>query len=176
MVINMISIIEGTQLLISAGTATVAYFAFKTLRESVNFSRSSLEQQEEYLRAHIQIECLNQYIKIQKTKREAGKSKDSDLCYDYYRELFDLHWTEFNLWKKGHILDSVMRAWLDVRSRNFKKDKFDAKFSSGENVSYQLVWEDLVKNKYFSPEDDFIRFMELIHDGKIDKAMKEGKK
>lgn len=169
----MISILEISQLMIALATACIAYFAFRAIKESIGSTNRSIEDQKATLRANIQIECLRVYLKIQKDKRLAESQNDPYLCYNYYRALFDLHWTEFNLWIDGQISDQIMRAWLGVRNRNYNSSGFNIALPNGENVTYRYVWEDLIHENYFSPEDHFVRFMGMVHDNQIDEAMSE---
>lgn len=126
------------------------------------------------------INCLNSYVNIMRTRSRALENKSELLCKDYYRELFDLHWTEFQMWRDGLIPDHVMDAWLSVRRRNYKEDflEFD-KDGQKVHVSYQQIWHELEQRKYFEPTDTYCVLMNKAHDEKIadiKKLRKEFKK
>ena len=111
------------------------------------------------------INCLNSYITIMKARTQAIDSKNEQRCKDFYRELFDLHWTEFQMWRAGLIPDHVMKAWLDVRRRNYKEDSIRFEKDGREvTVSYREVWDELKRKNYFEPEDLYRRFMNQIHE------------
>lgn len=111
--------------------------------------------------------CLDKYISIMRDKSEAIKAKEERLAKDFYRELFDLHWSEFHLWHEGAIPNSVMSPWIIVRRRNFNKDYIECR-SEGNNIqiSYASSWSEL-KGEYFELTDSFVNFMDTIHIGDI---------
>ncbi len=61
--------------------------------------------------------CLDKYISIMRDKSEAIKAKEERLAKDFYRELFDLHWSEFHLWHEGAIPNSVMSPWINSQEQ-----------------------------------------------------------
>lgn len=113
------------------------------------------------------INCLNAYITIMRQRTVAVNSKDEQQCKDFYRELFDLHWTEFQLWRQRMIPDNVVNAWLNVRRRNYDPTKGYLQFTSatGETVTvtYQQVWSELKSSEYFESTDPFVPFMDKGH-------------
>lgn len=111
------------------------------------------------------INCLNAYITIMRAKTKALEDKSEQQCKDFYRELFDLHWTEFQMWRDGLIPDHVMKAWLAVRRRNYLEDsmQFD-KDGQKITVSYRQVWDELEHKKYFEPTDPYRQLMNKVHE------------
>jgi len=111
------------------------------------------------------VNCLNAYITIMRARTKALEDKSEQQCKDFYRELFDLHWTEFQMWRDGLIPDHVMEAWLAVRGRNYREDsiQFD-KDGQRVTVSYRQVWDELDDKRYFEPTDPFIQFMDRAHE------------
>jgi hypothetical protein len=145
--------------LVAAGAAWLSYLAVRALSKQT--------------KASVLLLCLGAYVDVRKGRTKALREASADLCFDYYRELFDLHWTEFQLWKAGMIEPHVMKAWLDVRHRNHgKDDALDFKDAAGQHkVTYREVWAKLI-DEYFAPSDPFVQFMRLVHDGDIKEAMK----
>ena len=112
------------------------------------------------------INCLNAYITIMRFRMKALENKSEQQCKDFYRELFDLHWTEFQLWRENLIPDHVMNAWLSVRRRNYNTDSLEFETEMGQKVSvtYEQVWRELKDAiEYFEPTDPFVQFMGKAH-------------
>lgn len=112
------------------------------------------------------VNCLNTYVGLMRVRTKAAEEKDEKLCKDFYRELFDLHWTEFQIWREGMIPDHVMKAWLAVRHRNYATDALSFTVDNGQEItiSYKQVWEELKNINYFEGTDPFIKFMDRAHD------------
>lgn len=141
--------------------AIVLWFEIKNLKEE--------------FKGGILFNALNSYIAIQKDRRKAVSEKDPELANEYYREMFDLHWTEFNLWRKGYIDDNIMKAWLHARRRNYEHDTISTVDQKGNTVevSYSAVWDSLVdpQNAYFIEGDPFKEFMNDAHNNNIQQAI-----
>lgn len=100
-----------------------------------------------------------------RARAQAIESKNEQRCKDFYRELFDLHWTEFQMWRDELIPDHVMKAWLDIRRRNYHEDSIQFKKNGQEvTVSYRQVWDELEHKKYFEPTDPYRQLMNKIHE------------
>lgn len=145
--------------------AIVLWFEIKNLREE--------------FKGRILFDALNSYIAIQKDRRKATSKKDPVLANEYYREMFDLHWTEFNLWRKGYIDDNIMKTWLHARRRNYEHDTMST-VDQNENtveVSYSAVWDSLIdpQNAYFIEGDPFKEFMNDAHNNNIQRAINRKK-
>jgi hypothetical protein len=97
--------------LAALGACAAAIFTYSAARATAKASRGQTL-----------LACLDKYISIMKDKREAAEKQSLSLARQFYRELFDLHWSEFHLWQQGAISDNVMRAWLIVRKRNYDSD------------------------------------------------------
>jgi len=112
------------------------------------------------------VNCLNAYTVLMRARTKAEVEKDEKLCKDFYRELFDLHWAEFQIWREGMIPDHVMKAWLAVRRRNYEKGalQFDTDTGQKITVKYSQVWDELKSQKYFEPTDPYLQFMDKAHD------------
>lgn len=124
------------------------------------------------------LSCLENYINIMKVRRNAEEKKNPDLAKEFYREMFDLHWSEFHLWHEGAIPDHVMRAWLSVRQRNYNADNINCQAQDGTQrmVSYRDIWGELVSNGYFELNDRFVEFMNKAHSSSEFQSMKKLKK
>jgi len=135
----------------------------------------ALRHSHEQTKASILIDCLNTHIEMRRLMNEAIEKKSKIMCEEYYKELLDLHWTEFRLWTSGLIPRHVMRAWLDSRFRSFRDDSgisFQDNDGNSVNVIYREIWEKLKGQNYFNSDDPFVHFMDLVHDGDINKALK----
>lgn len=115
------------------------------------------------------LSCLDKYISVMKDKNEAIQKKNHQLAKAFYRELFDLHWSEFHLWHEGAIPNDVMRAWIAVRRRNYKSDGIVCTTDTGteHRISYANEWKCLKDTDYFEMNDPFVTFMDKVHDGDI---------
>jgi len=137
------------------------------------FSYLGVSARNKQTKASILLGCLNSYVEIRKNRTKAIQQKTLEQSKDYYRSVFDLHWTEFHLWLAGNIPDNVMRAWLDARHRNYEIDKLRIQDDTGNylEICYESEWNELVKGKYFAPSDVFVEFMTLTHQGQFEVAM-----
>lgn len=134
--------------------ATAAFF---TWREAKAVTRSTTSSN--------LINCLNSYITIMRARAKAIEDKSEQQSKDFYRELLDLHWTEFQMWRDGLIPDHVMKAWLAVRHRNYNEDLIQFNKDGQEiTVSYSQVWDELDNKKYFEPSDPFRQLMIKVHE------------
>lgn len=117
--------------------------------------------------ANILVSCMENYMQVEKVKAEAIRKKSAALCKESLRELFDLTWREFNLWKMGCIPDTVMIPWLLGRRYQYQQEKLSIRNSRGKitTVEYKKVWQDRIAEGYFDPRSDFGRFMKEIHEG-----------
>jgi len=124
--------------------------------------------------AGILLQCLEQYVRVRQDKTRALLEKSPELCWDYFRELFDLHWSEFQLWKRGHIPHDIMEAWLDARWRSFSTENLTFPRDSGEDytLTYAEAWKKIRDDNYFAASHDFLELMSLTHDGKIKEALR----
>lgn len=140
-----------------------------------NSSTQSAKAQEDQNTALIMLDCLRLYNDIQKDRTKAKLARSVDMAKDYYREMMDLHWTEYYLWKRGMIFDNVMKLWLSARHRNHENDEITIDHGNGqtESVSYRDEWRHLRDSNYFAPLDPFKAFIGNVHDGEIDEAMKK---
>jgi len=149
---------------IAAGAAAVAamfsYWAVKGLRKQTN--------------ATILLTCLQSYLDVRRTRVRATQDKSKGLAYTYYRELFDLHCSEYNLWRRRLIDQEVTKMWIIARRRDFQKDQIVIQDDGeGSNlVSYSDVWQQLLETEYFHPSDPFVEFMNRAHKGEIDAALR----
>jgi hypothetical protein len=121
--------------------------------------------------------CLNIYISIREKRWEAKKQKDEDLAKEYFGRLTDLCWTELRLYQSNLIPYHVFYAWMDSRYRSYNGSD-GILVGSGRTekvVSHHSVWNELVSKQYFSQHDDFLPFMNDVHDGKIKEAIQKYK-
>jgi hypothetical protein len=116
--------------------------------------------------------CMNHYIQIQKDRTKAIIEKKSDYVREYYREMFDLHWTEFQLWNIGYIDDERMKPWLKLRHKDFDHDYIliDDQPPS-DKLTYKQVWNELLDANYFSKNGLFATFMDYAHSNDVEEAL-----
>ena len=136
------------------------------------FARQSAKLAEKANIGSTMLACLERYTAVMADKRNAVKKHDILLAKQFYRELFDLHWSEMYLWKDGIISDSTMLYWLKVRKRNYDNDRISVKTKDLDkvqevDVSYKDYWNEINNTRYFERDDPFVKLMEEVHDGKI---------
>ncbi len=133
------------------------------------FALRAIWTQQKQTRSAILLECLRSYVTIREIQTEALHEDSPLKCFEYYRAVFDLHWSEFQLWYDKQIGDSVMWAWLDARQRNFASDKLTVTVKGQPQITkYADVWEKLKKEGYFAPKDPFVAFMNKVHEKETD--------
>jgi hypothetical protein len=125
-------------------------------------------------KASVLQKCTESYIIIRRQKSKAVMEKSLEIAKDYYREICDLHWSEFRLYSEDLITESTMKAWLGARARNYSNDKIEFKDIMGNviTVKYADVWKELLKDGYFLEGDPFILFMNTVHEGRLDDALR----
>jgi ketosteroid isomerase-like protein len=118
--------------------------------------------------------CLQEYIIIRRIRLDAVEKRNPELAEQYYRELCDLCWTEFRLWQAGLLGYHVFYAWMDSRARSYKDDKGITVLENDKEtaVNQKIVWKRLKDGQYYGPYDDFMAFMETVHDGNITEALR----
>jgi len=118
--------------------------------------------------------CLNTYVGIMRVKTKALEERSTKQCEDFYRELFDLHWSEFQFWCDRLIPDHVMKAWLAVRHRNYTRDALSFVGDNGQQITitYREVWDKLKSFDYFEGTDPFVKFMDKVHGELIEDVKK----
>jgi hypothetical protein len=105
----------------------------------------------------IAMQCLNKYLEIVKDDIQKHLILiDKEKVDDFWRELFDLQFTQYHLWLNKHVENSMMQAWCESRRNDFelKKDK------------YIETWNTLKAAKYF-PDINFVNFMDDVHNKNI---------
>ena len=145
-------------------SATIAaYLSFRSIRTNIDSTKSQ-----------VLLQCLREYINIQKNRTGARLEQSEELCANYYRELFDLHWTEFQMWKLNFIDDTTMTAWLNSRYRNYLDDYLIAEKENGDKIKirYKDIWDKVLIEHYFEKDDPFVKFMKHTYDNKIKEALK----
>lgn len=160
--------IEFVLLLVAAlGACAAAVFTAFSTRATAKASRGETL-----------LSCLEKYISIMKDKRTARENRDFDLAKEFYRELFDLHWSEFHLWHEGAIPDGVMLSWMTVRKRNYEVDSIACQSKEGkeEIITYENMWKELKNTSYFEGTDPFVKFMDEAHSCTITNIKKLKKK
>lgn len=125
-------------------------------------------------RAQVILDCMRSYTNIRRLRTDATEHHSVDRARDYYRELFDLHWTEYELYRERLIPRRMYVAWLDARRRNFREDGIEIQLPNAQcqRVTYAECWHKLVNDNYFSPADGFVAFMQLVHDNNVDAAIR----
>lgn len=121
--------------------------------------------------------CNEGYLKVMecKSKALAATTKEKQQTFnDYFRMLFDLQWTEFQLWHTGTLPTEQYREWLRQRKRDFDAPAVTIQTEAGNlSISYSIVWNELLAQHYYDPSDPFILHMKKVHEGKIDEVLKD---
>ena len=119
--------------------------------------------------------CLEQHLQIARLRQQAINEKSRHIAELFYRETLDLLWTEHQLIRAKLIPDYVMWAWLH-RKHCYYRDDHHIRFESDKGelieISYKKTWDGLKNRRYFDPKDNFVQFMELVHEGDINHALK----
>nr|VFJ61468.1 MAG: hypothetical protein BECKDK2373B_GA0170837_110112 [Candidatus Kentron sp. DK]VFJ66588.1 MAG: hypothetical protein BECKDK2373C_GA0170839_11512 [Candidatus Kentron sp. DK] len=117
--------------------------------------------------------CLENYQRITRGREKAITNRSKREAHLYYREICDLHWTEFKMWESGAIPDHVIDVWIRARHYDYKNEYIEFENNEGVRVivDYKTVWDSLKKKGYFQSEDSFTIFMDLAHHGEIEKAL-----
>ena len=118
-------------------------------------------------RGAVVLNCLERYTAIMKDKRDARTQKNIQLTEEFYRELFDLHWSEFHLWRESIIPDDMMLNWVYAEKRRYDTDKIECTAGNGTTVliTHKDQWATLLNNDYFEMTASFVKFMNQIHSG-----------
>jgi hypothetical protein len=126
-------------------------------------------------KATIMQKCTETYIIIRRQRSKAIEDKSEELAKDYYREICDLHWSEYILYKEDLIPHSAMKAWLDARSRNYTNDNvpIEDNIRGIRRITYAEVWNELLEKGYFEKDDPFVEFMDKVHKGNVIDVIKE---
>lgn len=158
------------QLIATGITAISAIFA----AIAASLSYLSIKTNVDTAKSQVLLQCLREYIEIRNHRTKALTEKKKELCEDYYRELFDLHWTEFRLWRWGYIDDETMSLWLSLRFRNYRDDSLIIKNENEVDIktTYKECWDKLIESNYFEKDDPFTKFMNLVHIEQIKEAIK----
>jgi hypothetical protein len=153
---------------------------------SATISVWAYRAQKKQTKTDVLIRCIERYIKIREGRTKSMRDSSLELAEDYYRELFDLLWLEFHVWKSDLINRSVMKKWLEFRYQYWedddkikitvKKDKENENKDKDKkkeiDICYKTIWGDLVEEKYFGKKNDpFVRFVNKVHENKIKQAM-----
>jgi hypothetical protein len=136
-------------------------------------SISSLLNAQKRTAGNVLLGCLSSYLEIAKNKDSALIENKPHYARLYYRGLLDLLWSEYRMYQTKLIPKHVMRAWARSTFRNLQHGNVEVVSSGVEprKVTYMEVWQDLKANNYFDEEDSFMKFMEYIEKGEIDKAL-----
>ncbi len=127
------------------------------LNNHARSTRATIEHQ----KASIALQCLQRYLDISEYRTKAIIEGHQERAKQYWRALIDLVWAEFHLWEKEYVDDSYMYIWCKVRRFDFEKNRSVP--VGTVNIFYQEVWNELLAEDYFLPEDNFRAFLNRIH-------------
>lgn len=114
--------------------------------------------------------CLERYTDVMEHKRKAIIENSVSLAEQYYREIFDLLWSEIQLWRDEVIQDDTMYAWLYLRRKHWEDDdKIQVSLQDGttKDVKYREEWEKCITGHYYHPNDPYISLIRKVHEGQI---------
>lgn len=156
---NVTSIASWAQIIAAIGVSVAAWLAYRAVQVHKNASNGST-----------MVACLGKYIDIMEHKRVAEEGNRVSLAEQYYREIFDLLWSEVRFWRDKVIHDDTMFAWLYIRRKHYEDDdKIQVKLDDGttKDIKYREEWEKSFAGHYFHPSDPYIPFMRKVHNGEI---------
>jgi hypothetical protein len=157
-VLNLIAtLIQAVIALITAIAAGLSLYSIRILKKE---AKSSLL-----------FNCMEKFLDINRQRAAALQEKSVTKCEGYFREILDLQWLEFKLWRDKYIETSIFKTWLSGRKKSYEKEKYEFKTNVTSTASYKHTWHKLVTENYFP--DSFVEFMEMVHRGEIDKALKK---
>jgi len=144
---------------IVAGVA--AFFSFRTAQATLMVARST----QDLAAGGVLVNLLAAYGSLRNSADQALQNKDLGLCRAYYRQYFDLLWTEFQLWRRGLIPNSIMHAWLLAVHRSYRDQAFPyrAQDSSEAQLTHKEAWDHAMRELYFDQQDPFVTFVEHVY-------------
>lgn len=139
------------------------------------FALKSIQRTSDASKSQVLFTAMDHYLRTLKDRRRAEISNRSELCKDYYLEMFSVLWTEYQCYKLDYIDRDTMRIWMEVANKRFISDKFSIEDKNGGivTISCKDVWDELLRDKYYTENDTFVEFMENVRRGNIDKALDE---
>jgi hypothetical protein len=150
------SIIELVAVIVAAITAGFAYF---TIRKNMQTNRGTA-----------MLACLEKHFYIMEHKTKALADKSESMAKQYYRENFDLLWSEIHLWKDGVISDVTMFDWLHLRQIEYDEDKINVD-GIKEPITYKKQWGRYIEEGYFREGDQYIELIKKNHCKRIKNIM-----
>lgn len=156
---NTKDIISSITIIVSLSSILIAILSYKISRRNATRDTFFL--------------CFGKYLDVMKTKSNAIKENKAELAEAYYRELFDLLWTEFNLFQRKLIEKETYKRWLSARYKEFVNNS--PGIGVFDKIKYKNEWEKL-KEFYFDKDDPFIEHMDAVHKGFLNDAIKNVKK
>lgn len=121
--------------------------------------------------------CLDGYWKVMDYKAQADSDQTYEKLHHYYRALFDLQWSEFQIWQRRSLRSSIYREWLNQRHHDFTSDLVRKTIEqNSREICYRLVWRELSENGYFHRSDPFITHLAKVHMGNVEGAMSDRSK
>nr|WP_321353134.1 hypothetical protein [uncultured Methanoregula sp.] len=160
-------IIQTIALILTAGSAfaafLAAFFNFRAIKTHLDNEKSK-----------VLLQCLEKYFNVRKDRTRAIQLRRKDLCEDYYREILDLLWTEFILWRNGYIDDEIINQWSMARVRCYSNESLEYDENEAvKKLSCKEYWEYVTsKINYFELTDPFVSFMNHIQTNDINEAIK----
>ena len=116
------------------------------------------------------LKLLDKYLDLMKTRHEALEKKDPSKLEVHYRELFDLHWTEYHLFRQKMIDIEVYGAWIKRRYKDYCIQE-SLITEPANSITYAYLWKKLVNEGYFEGDDTFVAHMKLVHEGNFNAAL-----
>jgi hypothetical protein len=162
-----LSELQSLALLFTAGSAFAAFLA-------AFFNYRAIKTHLDNEKSKVLLQCLEKYFNVRKDRTRAIQEQRKELCEDYYREILDLLWTEFTLWKSGYIDDEIMIQWSMARLRSYTNETLDY-LENGKtmSISCKEYWEVVTNHlNYFEITDSFVLFMGHVQSNNIKVAIK----
>ena len=151
---------------VAALGATLGTWVFSYQIAKQGFDRSLARDQRDAL-----FKALDVYLKVRELRSKAETSHTHQDWEDYYRALFDLQWSEFQVWRNDALPDQPYKAWLLQHHKMYETDEKPL-VAPTPAISYRTAWADLLNSGYFLSTDSFVAHMKAVHEGKVALAMR----
>lgn len=91
---------------------------------ALDYYKKNIEASIAHTKASIILQCLQRYLEITDHRTKAIIQQNEEMARQYWRELVDLLWSEYHLWKheNEYIGDEHMHIWCTVRRESYIKN------------------------------------------------------
>ncbi len=113
------------------------------------------------------VESMKIYMNVQNERRaaltETDTAKRRVMARNYWRNLFDMHWLVFQLYRKSDMDQNIFTTWTTSRFINYWSAGESIPVGDGSSVSYRQEWEQLGQGHYFMDKGEYQVFMKEVY-------------